>query len=111
MSENLTEVDSFDANVAVPIGSDPRNAASIRPAFQSLANRTRHLHNLVEVSGVRDIPIRLVGTAQPVGADVLLLQYGGSFTVKYAENAAIWTLHITDFPDGVTLNSLKISIQ
>jgi hypothetical protein len=45
MAENLVEVDQFDANVSVPEGGDVRNAASVRSAFQSLANRGTYVKN------------------------------------------------------------------
>jgi hypothetical protein len=47
MSHNLTEADSFPTNVSVPDGGDPRNAASVEPSFQSLADRTRWTKNRV----------------------------------------------------------------
>lgn len=43
MSTTLTETSSFDASIVVPAGGDARNAASVNPAFQKLANRTRYL--------------------------------------------------------------------
>jgi hypothetical protein len=39
----LSEADSFDASVTVPAGGDPRTAASVDGAFQSLTNRTKNL--------------------------------------------------------------------
>jgi len=42
MPSNLTDVSSFDT-VSGPVGSDIRNAASVRASLQTLANRTRFL--------------------------------------------------------------------
>jgi hypothetical protein len=47
MPSNLTDVDSFDP-VSGPVGSDIRNAASVRSALQTAANRTRYLYNRAE---------------------------------------------------------------
>jgi hypothetical protein len=47
MAHNLTEDDDFPSTVSVPDGGDPRVAASVEPAFQSLADRTRYLGNRV----------------------------------------------------------------
>jgi hypothetical protein len=47
MSNTLTEVDEFTANVTVPSGGDPRNAASVFSPFQALANRTTNLDGRV----------------------------------------------------------------
>lgn len=47
MPSNLTDVDSFDT-VSGPIGTDIRNAASVRSALQTLANRTRYLFNRID---------------------------------------------------------------
>lgn len=44
MSHNLTEVDTFSANVTVPDGGDPRTAASVETPLQALANRTKNLN-------------------------------------------------------------------
>lgn len=52
MPTNLTDVDAFTSPVAIPTDGDTRNAASVLPAFQALADRTRYLNNLVNPSGV-----------------------------------------------------------
>lgn len=44
MPSNLTDVDAF-TTVTGPDGGDIRNAASVRSALQTLANRTRYLFN------------------------------------------------------------------
>jgi len=45
MAADLTDVDAFTAPVTVPEAGDDRVAASIVPAFQALADRTRNLKN------------------------------------------------------------------
>lgn len=54
MPKNLTEVDEYTADVAVPVGSDARTAASVETPFQALANRTRWLANGIE--RIREVP-------------------------------------------------------
>lgn len=43
MAHPLTDADVFPPDVSVPDDGDDRNAASVEPAFQALANRTRYL--------------------------------------------------------------------
>lgn len=47
MPQDLTEAEEFSEPITVPESGDDRTAASIVPAFQALANRTRHLFNLI----------------------------------------------------------------
>lgn len=47
MPEILTEADEFTAEVVVPEDGDERDADSIAPAYQALANRTRNLLNRI----------------------------------------------------------------
>lgn len=47
MAEQLTEANEFTATVVVPEAGDDRTAASVRGAFQSLANRSRYLLQLI----------------------------------------------------------------
>lgn len=43
MAHNLTEVETYAANVSVPDDGDARNAASVVSAFQVLADRAKYL--------------------------------------------------------------------
>lgn len=43
MAHNLTEVETYAANVSVPDDGDARNAASVVGAFQVLADRAKYL--------------------------------------------------------------------
>lgn len=43
MAHNLTEVETYTADVSVPDDGDARNAASVEGAFQALANRAKYL--------------------------------------------------------------------
>jgi len=45
MPKNLTDTSLFSTPVTVPAGGDPRSAASVEAAFQTLANRTRYLYD------------------------------------------------------------------
>lgn len=45
MTENLTDASQFDDPVAVPVGSDLRNALSVKNVAQYLANRTKYLRD------------------------------------------------------------------
>jgi hypothetical protein len=50
MSTVLTDDGStFEADVTAPDDGDPRNAASLRPALQKLANRTRNSKNRLDI--------------------------------------------------------------
>lgn len=46
MPKNLTEADTFDATIQVPVGTDSRNQAAqdVERVAQGLANRTHYLH-------------------------------------------------------------------
>lgn len=52
MPKNLTAVATFDAPVAVPVGSDARTASSVETPLQQLTNRGEYLQQLCEVTGV-----------------------------------------------------------
>lgn len=52
MAHNLTETDTYTANVSVPDGADSRTAASVETPFQALTNRARYLYNrLIKLAG------------------------------------------------------------
>lgn len=74
MPSNLTDVDSFDTAIG-PLGTDIRNAQSVRDCMQTVANRTRFLYNrtaialadvttlkAVSVSGIANLSIRTVSS-------------------------------------------------
>lgn len=48
MSRTIVEVDEFTTDVTVPEDGDPRNVASIDPAWQALSNRTRNSKNRLD---------------------------------------------------------------
>lgn len=50
MPTNLTDVNTFTTPVAVPAGSDTRNAASVQTPFQAVANRTHYLNERVKAA-------------------------------------------------------------
>ena len=48
MSLDLTDVDTFPAQITVPTSGDPKTSTGfLRAAFQGLANRTRNLYNKI----------------------------------------------------------------
>jgi hypothetical protein len=52
MAHNLTETDTYTANVSVPDGADNRTAASVETPFQALTNRAKYLYTrLTKLSG------------------------------------------------------------
>ena len=51
MPKNLTDASTYSSPIAVPVDSDPRNAASVETPFQQLANRTKYLADRVGGSG------------------------------------------------------------
>jgi hypothetical protein len=73
MSEALTEVNNYDGSVIVPQGSDIRNAASVRTAFQSLANRTKYLFSRLLARDATTGNVSMLGGTQnnlTVGGDL-----------------------------------------
>jgi hypothetical protein len=76
MPTNLTEVDSYDANVSVPLGGDARTAASVTAGMQSLANRAKNhqLHKLGDSGGTFTLAavLRLLGAGVEIGGVGLL---------------------------------------
>lgn len=63
MAEALIEVDEFTDEVVVPEGGDIRNAASVRVAFQALANRTKFLGDRwTDVATVTNLPYLFTDT-------------------------------------------------
>lgn len=55
MSTVLTEAATYAASVTVPADGDARTAASVVPAFQVLADRTKYLKTLTETTGIQKI--------------------------------------------------------
>lgn len=52
MAHNLTETDTYTANVSVPDAADARTAASVETPFQALTNRAKYLYTrLVKLAG------------------------------------------------------------
>lgn len=52
MAHNLTETDTYTANVSVPDGGDARLAASVETPFQALTNRAKYLYTrLIKLAG------------------------------------------------------------
>lgn len=47
MPQNLIDGGTYDASIVVPVDGEPRNASGLRIPFQSLANRTSYLKNLI----------------------------------------------------------------
>lgn len=52
MPESLVDVSTYTASVIVPEGTDPRNAASVRAPFKALADRTKHLLDVVNADKI-----------------------------------------------------------
>lgn len=52
MAHNLTETDTYTANVSVPDAADARTAASVETPFQALTNRAKYLYTrLTKLAG------------------------------------------------------------
>lgn len=52
MAHNLTEADTYTANVSVPDAADARTAASVETPFQALTNRAKYLYTrLTKLAG------------------------------------------------------------
>lgn len=84
MPSSLTDVSSFDT-VTGPIGGDIRNAASVRAALQTLANRTRFLFDrhaaLADIAALKAI-------ASPADGLVRLVKSKGIYVFDSASVAA-----------------------
>ncbi|HYG68367.1 MAG TPA: hypothetical protein VD838_11925 [Anaeromyxobacteraceae bacterium] len=88
MSHLLTEADAFTADVPVPDDGDDRNAASVEPAFQSLANRTRHL--LTRLNGLAGAAFEWTNLHRFAGgfqSSVPLHLTGGTNEIAYTDAA------------------------
>lgn len=57
MPKDLVDLDVFTNPVRVPVGTDPRNAASVETPFQALANRTEFLRERIQPQ--RTVELRL----------------------------------------------------
>lgn len=83
MPTTLTDVSSFDA-VTAPVGTDIRNAASVRAALQTVANRTRFLFDgsvpLADIAALKAI-------ASPADALVRLVDGKGFYVFDGASSA------------------------
>jgi hypothetical protein len=126
MATNLVDSSAFTPDVTVPDDGDARNAASVRGAFQSLANRSRWLKNLLEMVDVSTgsfdyrTPVDKVfqvnledGTAGSAGAGVSQLWFdptsGLHFWNLSANNVvAVFPIRV---PTGSTLKTVAGQIS
>lgn len=83
MPTTLTDSSSFDAMTA-PIGSDIRNAASVRTCLQAAANRDRFVYDMVQpladiaaLKAIASPPNGIVRTVATTGAYVFVAAYVG----------------------------------
>jgi hypothetical protein len=63
----IAEVDNYDVNITVPDPGDSRSAASVRVAFQSLANRCRNLRHGTTEEWTCDNNVIVNGQLYPQG--------------------------------------------
>jgi len=66
MPQNITDVDAFTSPATSPADGDNRNASSVLTPFQTLANRTRFLYNILTSTGV--LKFRTVSGSVPLKA-------------------------------------------
>lgn len=95
MAENLIEVDEHTANVTVPEDGDLRSAASVRVAFQALANRSRHAKGRIDAMQVATFTLSGTATNVTKHTVTLVSQTGSGFSVASDEitvPAAGWYL-------------------
>lgn len=90
MPTTLTDSSSFDAMTA-PIGTDIRNAASVRTCLQAAANRDRFVYDMVtplaDIAALKAISAPADGTVRSVvghGAYVFVSSYVGAETLPWA---------------------------
>lgn len=89
MAKILTDVDAFSADVTVPEDGDARNAASVEPAFQKLANRTRRNKNRLDaLAGARTKLVPLEYCRPPDGYGV---SPGVNLLSVELATASVWT--------------------
>ena len=84
MPTNLTDTSSFDTATS-PVGSDIRNAASVRASLQPLANRTRFLFD--QTAALADIAA-LKAIASPADGLVRLVKSKGLYVFDLASVSA-----------------------
>jgi hypothetical protein len=85
MPSTLSDNSSFD-DVTAPIGTDIRNAASVRAALQTVANRTRFLFD-ASASALPDIAA-LKAISSPADGLVRLVKKYGTFVFDAGSGAA-----------------------
>jgi hypothetical protein len=86
MPANLTDTDNFDTAIT-PVGGDTRNAASVRDALQTLANRTRYLYN--RLTPLADIAaLKAVVTTGMANDTTRVVRALGTFHLDTASAAA-----------------------
>ena len=111
MPTNLTDVSTFTDPVAVPVDSDPRNAASVETPFQALANRTRYLLNQIETAGALIVHLSpAAGLQESFG--VSEWDYGigvGDPSVDSVDNGSELHFDLAQYlPDGATITDIDI---
>lgn len=85
MPTNLTDSSTWTTPVSVPTDGDPVAAGSgsnIRTTFQTFANRTKYLYDILTSSGVTKVrkaatTSALKGLSSPVEGDIAILATGG----------------------------------
>lgn len=109
MAKNLTEVDTFTANVTVPEGGDARTASSVEPAFQALANRSLNIKNRIDTLVAARTVQRAVSTLKGV--------FDGSnwsiptSNLRSEVNSALLWIDLTEaLVHGATLTSARVRV-
>lgn len=76
MPKNLTDVSTFTDPIVVPVGTDPRTAASVELAAQGLANRTHSLNERRSLQAAYDRSVELGQQSPHIDIDGGFLRIG-----------------------------------
>lgn len=118
MPTNLTDSSTWTTPVAVPTDGDPVAAGSgsnIRTTFQTFANRTKYLYDILTSTGITKIrkvtsTASLKGLTSPVEGDVAILATGGTPQIFLYRSTALVGSDLTNLRyDSTTATGYWIS--
>ena len=118
MPTNLTDSSTWTTPVAVPTDGDPVAAGSgsnIRTTFQTFANRTKYLYDILTSTGITKIrkvtsTASLKGLTSPVEGDVAILATGGTPQIFLYRSTALAGSDLTNLRyDSTTATGYWIS--
>ena len=101
MPANITDVDAFTSPIVVPLASEAAELGPLVTAYQSLANRTRYLYNIVVE------PVTIAFSVSPFAGTWETGWTIGNTVLQGTSDSAIQELPLDFLPDGAVLKRVR----